>query len=110
MVGSQRRALASRLRVLISHLLKWERQPEPRPRSGMAIIRIQRAEIADLLADNPSLRPQLAMFVERAWPKVREFAWAETGLPFAAFPAECPYTAEQILDGDFPAGISEQAS
>mgnify|MGYP001191749395 CR=1 FL=1 len=110
MAGSQRRALASRLQVLISYLLKWEHQPELRSRSWMATIRVQRAEIADLLVDNPSLRPQLAMFVERAWPKAREFAWAETGLPLAAFPVECSYAVEQILDPSFPVGISEQAS
>jgi hypothetical protein len=98
---SQRRALSSRLQVLISHLLKWQFQPEKRSPSWEATIHIQRSEIVDLLADNPSLRPQLSLFVERAYPKARQAARGETRLPLEIFPPECPYTLEQILHADF---------
>lgn len=98
---SQRRALSSRLQVLISHLLKWQHQPDKRSPSWEATIHIQRSEIVDLLADNPSLRPQLSAFIERAYPKARQAARGETRLPLETFPAVCPYDPEQILDADF---------
>ncbi|RIK43384.1 MAG: DUF29 domain-containing protein [Chloroflexi bacterium] len=98
---SQRRALSSRLQVLISHLLKWQHQPDKRSPSWEATIHIQRSEIVDLLADNPSLRPQLNAFIERAYPKARQAARGETRLPLETFPAVCPYDPEQILDADF---------
>jgi hypothetical protein len=98
---SQRRALSSRLQVLISHLLKWHYQPDKRSPSWEAAIHIQRSEIVDLLADNPSLRPQLNAFIERAYPKARQAARGETRLPLETFPLVCPYAPEQLLDTDF---------
>lgn len=101
---SQRRALSSRLQVLISHLLKWQYQPDKRSPNWEATIHIQRSEIADLLADNPSLRSQLNAFIERAYPKARQAARGETQLPLETFPPSCPYEPEQLLDaGFFPA-------
>jgi hypothetical protein len=101
MAQSQRRALTSRLQVLISHLLKWQFQPGHRSRSWEVTIRLQRAEIADLLMDNPSLRPRLDAFIERAYPKARQVAWGETGLDVVTFPLTCPFTHEQILNDNF---------
>jgi hypothetical protein len=106
---SQRRALTSRLQVLISHLLKWQFQPAKRSPSWEATIHIQRAEIADLLADNPSLRPQFNVLVERAYPKARQAARGETRLPITTFPEACPYTAAQLLDVEFWPGLPHQA-
>jgi hypothetical protein len=98
---SQRRALTSRLQVLISHLLKWHYQPDRRSPSWEATIHIQRSEIVDLLADSPSLRSQLNAFIERAYPKARQAARGETRLPLETFPPICPYTPAQLLDTDF---------
>ena len=60
---SQQRQLESRLIVLLVHLLKWQFQPNQRSPRWEATIRIQRLELADLLADNPSLRPRLPHFM-----------------------------------------------
>jgi Domain of unknown function DUF29 len=98
---NRQRELSSRLQVLLAHLLKWQYQPAKRSPSWQATIRIQRAELADLLADNPSLRPQLATFISRAYPKARQAAWGETGLEEATFPTLCPYTQKQIFDDTF---------
>jgi hypothetical protein len=56
---SERRALGSRLAVLLMHWLKWRYQPERRGRSWRATIREQQRQVARLLVDNPSLRPRI---------------------------------------------------
>jgi len=101
MRSSTRRELVNRLTVLIAHLLKWHYQPNKRSRSWEVTIQVQRSDIADLLADNPSLRAQWDTFFRRAWPKARKIAWGETGLDLQIFPAACPYTAAQLLDENY---------
>lgn len=98
---NRQRELSSRLQLLLSHLLKWQYQPERRSASWETTIQLQRAELADLLADNPSLRPQVATFVARAYPKSRLMARGETGLDLKAFPPTCPYSIKEILDDSF---------
>lgn len=93
MRSSTRRELVSRLTVLIAHLLKWQFQPGQRSRSWEVTIQVQRSNVADLLADNPSLYPQWDSFIERTWPKARRIAWGETGLDLKTFPVTCPYSA-----------------
>jgi hypothetical protein len=105
-----RRELASRLQVLVMHLLKWHYQPERRVegRSWRSTIRTQRLQLRLLLRDSPSLRPQVPTFVADVYLASRAEACDETGLPEMTFPQECPWTAEQILDDDFwPAGITQ---
>lgn len=101
MRSSTRREFVSRLTVLLAHLLKWQFQPAKRSRSWEATIQVQRSEIADLLADNPSLYGQWEMLIGRAWPKARRLAWGETGLELDRFPATCPYSATELLDEEF---------
>lgn len=97
----ERRELKHRLAVLIAHLLKWRHQPEGRGTSWQATIVEQRQQIAGLLADSPSLRPPLADWVADAYAEAVLRAAAETALPERTFPAECPYTADQILSSGF---------
>jgi hypothetical protein len=64
-------------------------------------IRTQRLELRLLLRDSPSLHPRVPAFLVDIYPAARVDACDETGLPETAFPQECPWTAEQILDDDF---------
>jgi hypothetical protein len=98
---SQQRQLASRMAVLIAHLLKWQFQVDKRSRSWQATIRTQRRHLQRLLNQNPSLSVQLEQVVTEAYEDALDAAWAETGLAFDVFPPTCPYTVAQILDGDF---------
>lgn len=101
-----KRAIRSRLAILMMHLLKWERQPAERSRSWMATIRDQRREIAQFLADSPSLKSFPAQAYADEYPSAREKASEETTIYLHLFPATCPYTIEQILDQDFlPGGL-----
>src|SRR6202140_5961368 len=51
--------LESALRVLMLHMLKWDHQPELRSRSWALSIKAQRAELDDIIADNPGLKPRI---------------------------------------------------
>jgi hypothetical protein len=61
---NQARELASRIAVILEHLIKLEASPssDPRP-SWRATIRRQRAEIDRLLADAPSLRARVGLLI-----------------------------------------------
>ena len=97
----QRQELRNRLSVLIGHLLKWEFQPHNRSRSWLATLRIQRLDIADLLDDNPSLKPYLEEALQKAYRKGVELAVKETDLPRSDFPPSCPYSLMDILPENF---------
>lgn len=97
----ERRELVNRLSVLLGHLLKWQYQPEQRSNSWMATIREQRRQANDLLAENPSLKPQMAEILQQAYLNGLDLAVRETNLPYEALPSECPYSLEQILSPDF---------
>jgi hypothetical protein len=93
--------LVSALRVLIAHMLKWDHQPALRSRSWVLSIEEQRLEIADLLADNPGLKPRVAEAITRPYRRARIAAARETGLDEAQFPSTCPYLSDEITTRSF---------
>jgi len=95
------RELNSRIQVLLIHLLKWRLQPEKKSRSWERTIAGQRIEIDLLLEDSPSLRRRTQPGLGRAYRRAVHLAAIETGLPPGKFPAECPFTVEQIFDPEF---------
>lgn len=104
----QRQELRNRLAVLVGHLLKWEYQREKRSRSWLATIGIQRLDISELIADNPSLKPDLSEALETAYRKGLMLAMSETGLPQKTFPTDVAYPLEAILsEGFYPGAASD---
>ncbi|WP_332853534.1 DUF29 domain-containing protein [Duganella sp. S19_KUP01_CR8] len=95
------KTLRNRLRVLIMHLLKCRYQPELPQNKWRATLIEQRERLAMLLEDSPSLRASLPEYVRLAYPIAVKLASAETGLPARTFPAENPFSVDQILDQDF---------
>ena len=93
--------LVSALRVLMVHMLKWDHQPALRSRSWVLPIEEQRLEIADVLADNPGLKPRIGEAIVRAYRRARIEAAKETGLDEVAFPTQCPYSFEGITSRVF---------
>ena len=93
--------LNGRMRVLLIHLLKRQLQPEKRSRSWDSTIVAQRIEIEDDLEQSPSLRRKLGADFKDNYAKAVRRAIVETGLARDRFPAECPFTLEQILDPEF---------
>lgn len=96
---AERRQLTSRLEVLLMHLLKWAYQPALRGRSWELTITEQRRRIAKLLQESPGLQHYLPDLLNEAYADATFSAMRETGLPQETFPARCPYTLEQVLDG-----------
>ncbi len=98
---SDRRALKSRLEILLMHLLKWQFQPNRRSGSWQGTIIEQRLRIQDILTDSPSLKNYLISILPGATHNAILLAAAETTLPLDLFPKDCPYSIKQILDIDY---------
>jgi hypothetical protein len=98
---SEKRELASRMTVLIIHLLKWQFQAARRGTSWQRTIKEQRKAIASEILDTPSLKTTLrdANWQQRVWSDSVAKAIEETGLD--TFPDLNPWTFEEILSVDF---------
>jgi hypothetical protein len=94
---SQKRALISRMTVLLMHLLKWDYQPDRRSGSWKSTIITQRKEIKRLLKDNPGLKSIITEMLNETYLDAAEIASAETELPESTFPETCSYTVEQLM-------------
>ena len=98
---TEKRELVSRLTVLLLHLLKWRRQPTGRGNSWRLSIANARDEIADLLADNPSLKAALDEVMASAYRYARRKAAIETDLAEDDFLARCPWSFAEAMDEGF---------
>jgi len=98
---SEKRELASRLTILLVHLLKWQYQPEKRSRSWENTIKIQRIDIEELLEESPSLHYEIERVIDTAYRKARIRAEDETGLDQHLFPTTCPYSFEQLRNDEY---------
>src|SRR5439155_17853134 len=78
---SEQRALASRMTVLLAHLLKWQYQSARRGSSWRRTIEAQREDIVYTLTESPSLKPKLSdpVFIRLIWKKAIAQAVVETG-------------------------------
>jgi hypothetical protein len=98
---SEKKELASRLTVLLTHLLKWQLQTGHRSGSWEATIRVQRRDAAEHLRENPSLKSQIPRIFANAYQSAASQALIETGLPATTFPPASPWTFNQAIDPDF---------
>lgn len=104
--NSEIREFGSRLAVIIGHLLKLTVQIDRTPtqeKSWRTTILVQRDDLADHLAKNPGLKnPGICeQALKRGWRDGLVLALRETGLDPDLFPAENPFTLDQLLDPDF---------
>ena len=97
---TEQRELRSRLKQLMLHILKWIHQPARRSVSWRASVSAQRKEIQRLLKDNPSLKRQVKTLMTDAYPVALDLAVSQTKLTYNKFPAECPFTMDDILSKD----------
>jgi hypothetical protein len=101
----ERRELRSRLKQVLVHLLKCQFQSGRRSRSWEGTLASERTEIAALFHDSPSLERELPEIVEQAYSLALRVAGKEMRLKRdqwqSLFPAQCPWSAGQILDEDF---------
>jgi hypothetical protein len=102
MGASERSQLQNRLEVLIMHLLKLQYQSGYiGKRSWILTIKEQRKRIKRLLQKMPSLKACVQDEAIEAYDYATIRAAKETGITESVFPAQMPYTLEQILDDNF---------
>ena len=96
---AEQRELASRMAVLLMHLLKWAYQPEKRTRSWQLTISDQRCRVQRRLRRTPSLKALLAdpEWQDDMWIDATHDASKETGLPLEIFPRTCPWSLSDAL-------------
>ncbi|RBP08231.1 uncharacterized protein DUF29 [Roseiarcus fermentans] len=100
---SEKRELASRMAVLLGHLLKWRFQSEKRSASWRNTINLQRKRIALLIKGTPSLDAVMRDpdWREAMWLDAVAQAARETGIDEGAFPEACPWDPAETLDASF---------
>ncbi len=96
MANRDRKEVKSRLVVLLTHLLKWEYQPERRGGSWAGTIEEQRQELVDDLTSG-TLRNHAAAVFAAAYAMARKRAAAETQLPVGTFPEACEWDLVGVL-------------
>ena len=100
---SEQRELASRMAVLLCHLIKWAYEPERQGSSWQATIRTQRNRIKHRLKKTPSLKTCLedSEWWADAWADARDAATKETSIGYDQFPDPCPWSIDEILSEDW---------
>ena len=96
MAKRDRREVFSRLVVLLSHLLKWQYQPDVHSRSWQATILEQQRELRQLLESGTLRNHAITVFAD-SYAEARKQAAAETGLARTAFPEESPWDLDAAL-------------
>jgi len=100
MAKRDRREVKSCLRTLLANLLTWTYQPELHTNGLCGTIITQQEDLEDNLFTSGTLRNHAEAKLSDAYREAAEIAVAETGLPAATFPAECPWTLEQLLSAE----------
>jgi uncharacterized protein DUF29 len=98
---TERRAVRSQLRLILSHLLKWVYQSDKRTESWRSTITSGRVLVEEDLEENASLALEVDALAAWSYPRARRDAAKDTGLPLATFPEVCPWPVAQVLDADF---------
>ena len=100
---SEKRALQSRLVVLLTHLLKWRYQAERRGSSWQLTIDHQRIKFQELLNENPGLKHDLDNIFASAYLDATYQAAKQTALPLETFPVSPPWSLpESLQKGVYP--------
>lgn len=96
---SEKRELASRVTVLLVHLLKWQHQPKRRGASWQITIAHQRKRIALAIEETPSLKSVLrdGKWLDAVWLDAVAQAAKETRLSELRFDETCPWPMDDVL-------------
>lgn len=100
---SEQRELASRMAVLLAHILKWKFQPQKRSVSWTLTIKEQRRLLVRRIQKTPSLGPMLVdpEWIDEIWVDAKALAEKETGLDIGTYPEICPWAMAQVLAEDW---------
>ena len=100
---SEQRELASRMAVLLAHILKWKFQPQKRSVSWTLTIKEQRRLLNRRTKQTPSLAPMLLdpEWIDEIWIDAKALAEKETGLDIGTYPENCPWSMADVLAQDW---------
>lgn len=100
---SEQRELASRMAVLLAHILKWKFQPQKRSMSWTLTIKEQRRLLVRRIKKTPSLGPMLvdSEWIDEIWVDAKGLAEKETGLDIGTFPEVCQWAMADVLAEDW---------
>lgn len=101
MSRSEKRAVYRNLKIMLMHLLKYRYQPTKRSHSWRSSIREHRQRLKKAFEESPSLKNYFNNNLPDGYQDARELAADETGLALEAFPINCPFFQEQILDTEY---------
>jgi hypothetical protein len=91
----------SALRLVMTHMLKWDYQPSRRSRSWVISIATHRRHAHRQVKKNPSFQSRQSEVSGEAYEDARSQAAIETDLPLKAFPVACPYSWDDIMNRSF---------
>jgi hypothetical protein len=97
---SDRRAVRSQLQRMMIHLIKQKIQPERDGTSWRTSIADAQSEIFHLTDDSPSLFRHLNESLNRVYSLAVRQALLETGLKDTELWSACPWTLDELLQGD----------
>ena len=104
---SERAAVRSQLSRMMMHLTREKIQPERAGSSWRGSTVDARRQMLDKLEFSPSLRRELAEYLEKIYHRAVRDALDETGLKDKAkhlrIPPSCPWTLSELLEGDLDA-------
>jgi len=101
MSRSEKRAMESNLRVILTHLLKWKYQSQQRSGSWGGSIVEHRIRIRKSLQDSPSLKNYLPEIISETYQDAVKIASRETSLEPIIFPTSCEWTLQQVLNEEY---------
>jgi hypothetical protein len=103
---NDRRDLASRISIILLHLIKLQASPAIEPRAGWReTVRVQRIAIERLLRDSPSLRKTLRAVIQEetgAAARLTASSLADHNEQPCVDPASLTYTTEQVTGDWWP--------
>lgn len=100
-------ALVSNLEIILTHMLKWDVQPQRRSRSWQNSILEHRDRVEYRFAHSPSLRARRTDIVADAYRFACRRAARETRMRLEQFPSICPYEWDDIMRREFSIGSSD---
>jgi hypothetical protein len=104
---SERSAVRSQLRRMLTHLVKLSIQPERGGASWRGSVANARTALLDLMEESPSLRRLAQGNLQKIYREAVELALIETDLKGSALeagiPKNCPYSLASLLEGSLDA-------
>lgn len=98
MSKKERKALRTRLIILMAHMLKWDFQPNYRCRSWYLTIKEQRLSLKEIIQESPSLHQEISKIIIEEFERVVALAMEETRLRRDSFPHEPIYSEEDVFE------------